>query len=215
MYGGGPNLKLGLKNVITKYSGSVIGVATTCLTETIGDDPKMFIHEFKQEFKDILESHGYPALVNVSTPSYSGTHMEGFHEALRATVDQLAEAGAPHPGINIMPGFVSPADTRYIKEIADDFGIVATILPDISETLDGVAADAYEKLPSGGVPIAAIKAMGSSAASLEFGRTLRQEESAGGLLQRKHGVPCHSLGMPMGLRETDRFLRNSEPYFRP
>ena len=37
VYGGGPNLKLGLTNVTEKYRPAVIGLATTCLTETIGD----------------------------------------------------------------------------------------------------------------------------------------------------------------------------------
>ena len=36
VYGGGPNLKLGLKNVCAKYQPSLVGIATTCLTETIG-----------------------------------------------------------------------------------------------------------------------------------------------------------------------------------
>lgn len=35
VYGGGPNLKLGLTNVARKYKPQLIGIATTCLTETI------------------------------------------------------------------------------------------------------------------------------------------------------------------------------------
>ncbi|MFW5837955.1 MAG: nitrogenase component 1, partial [Desulfovibrionaceae bacterium] len=38
VYGGGPNFKKGLLNVMQKYEPLVIGVASTCLTETIGDD---------------------------------------------------------------------------------------------------------------------------------------------------------------------------------
>ncbi len=206
IYGGGPNLKLGLKNVITKYDCRLVGVATTCLTETIGDDTPMFINEFRREFKDLLESHDSPELVSVSTPSYSGTHMEGFHEALRATVDQITRSGPTHSRINLMPGFVSPADIRYLKETISDFGISATILPDISTTLDAVAADHYEKLASGGVPLSEIREMGSSPASLEFGRTLNKTRTAGGLLENDYNVPCFSLGTPVGLRETDRFF---------
>jgi len=206
IFGGGPNLKLGLKNVITKYDCRLVGVATTCLTETIGDDTPRFLHEFRREFKDLLDSHDSPELVSVSTPSYSGTHMEGFHEALRATVEQITKSGPPHSRINIMPGLVSPADIRYIKEIVRDFGISATIFPDISTTLDAVAADTYEKLASGGVPLSEIRAMGASPASLEFGRTLDKARTAGGLLENDYNIPCHSLGMPIGLRETDSFF---------
>ncbi len=46
VYGGGPNLKLGIKNVMTKYRAKLIGIATTCLTETIGDDVQMIVTEF-------------------------------------------------------------------------------------------------------------------------------------------------------------------------
>lgn len=206
VYGGGANLKQGLKNVMTKYKSRVIGVATTCLTETIGDDVPMIMREFRQDFQDLMEQEGAPDLVNVSTPSYSGTHMEGFHEAVRALVDQLATDENRHDGVNLFPGFVSPADTRYLDEIMKDFGLDATILPDLSETLDAPALAEYEKIPSGGTPVEAIKAGGGAAATLEFGRTLSWQKSAGKVLRDKFRVPLHSLGMPIGLRETDRFF---------
>lgn len=206
VYGGGPNLKLGLKNVITKYRARLIGVATTCLTETIGDDVPMLLHEFKHEFKDVLESCGYPEVVNVSTPSYSGTHMEGFHATVRAVVDQISGDGPVHSRINLMPGFVSPADIRHLKEVVAAFQLQATVLPDISLTLDAPAADVYHKLPPGGTPVSDIASMGASPASIEFGQTIAGEDSAARLLQRKYSVPCYTLGMPVGLRETDRLF---------
>ena len=52
IYGGGPNLKQGLQNVMSKYGPQLIGVATTCLTETIGDDVPMFVKEFWQEHRE-------------------------------------------------------------------------------------------------------------------------------------------------------------------
>ena len=152
IYGGGPNLKLGLKNVMTKYKGGLIGVATTCLTETIGDDVSLLMHEFCGEFDEVRKAHNYPDLVNVSTPSYSGTHMEGFHAAVKAVVTQLAGDDVKSRDINLMPGFVSPADVRYLKEVLDDFGVGATVLPDISLTLDGSAEDRYDKISPGGNP---------------------------------------------------------------
>ena len=206
VYGGGPNLKLGLKNVMAKYETRLIGIATTCLTETIGDDVPMLVKEFRKEHRDLIMEAGSPALVTVSTPSYSGTHMEGFHAAVRAVVDQLAEADEQCDAINLMPGFVSPADTRYLKAILDDFGLAATILPDISLTLDAPALEEYQKIPAGGTSISAIKAMGGARASIEFGRTIANQPSAGKLLNERFSVPLHSPGMPIGLRETDRFF---------
>ena len=203
IYGGGPNLKQGLKNVMDKYGAGLIGVASTCLTETIGDDMPMIVREFKQE----LEQPATPTIVTVSTPSYSGTHMEGFHVAVKAVVDQLAGNGAATGAVNLLPGFVSPADIRYLKEILEDFGVPGIILPDISETLDGQAQLDYDKIPAGGTPLAAIKAMGASLATLEFGRTLFPQATAGRSLEERFGVTWHPVGMPIGLRETDEFFK--------
>ncbi|MBI5572287.1 MAG: nitrogenase [Desulfomonile tiedjei] len=206
VYGGGPNLKLGLKNVMAKYQPGLIGIATTCLTETIGDDVPMLVKEFVRDFPEVIQEHGSPALVSVSTPSYSGTHMEGFHAAVAAAVAQLAAQGLPHDGIALFPGFVSPADTRYLKEILADFELQATVLPDISLTLDAPALVEYETLPSGGTPIPAIRALGGSRAAIEFGRTLEGQSSAGKVLHDRFSTPLHALGMPIGLRETDAFF---------
>ena len=203
IYGGGPNLKQGLKNVMDKYGARLIGVASTCLTETIGDDMPGLVQEFRRELHE-AES---PEIVTVSTPSYSGTHMEGFHVAVKAVVDQLAQNGEATGAVNLLPGFVSPADIRYLKEVLGDFGVPGIILPDISETLDGAAQLDYDKIPAGGTPLAAIKAMGASLATLEFGRTLFSQETAGRLLEERFGVPWRPLGMPIGLRETDEFFK--------
>jgi nitrogenase molybdenum-iron protein NifN len=203
IYGGGPNLKQGLKNVMDKYGARLIGVASTCLTETIGDDMPGLVQEFRRELNE-AES---PEIVTVSTPSYSGTHMEGFHVAVKAVVDQLAQKGAATGAINLLPGFISPADIRYLKEVLGDFGVPGIILPDISETLDGQAQLDYDKIPAGGTPLLAIKAMGASRATLEFGRTLFPQATAGRLLEERFGVPWRPLGMPIGLRETDELFK--------
>lgn len=206
VFGGGPNLKQGLTNVMTKYGARLIGVATTCLTETIGDDVPGLVREFRRE----QDGSDLPDIVTVSTPSYSGTHMEGFHAAVQAVVEQLAQGGEPTGMVNLLPGFVSPADIRYLKEILADFGLPGIILPDISETLDGPAQEDYDKIPVGGTPLAAIRQMGRSRATLQFGRTLFSTENAGRFLKHRFQVPCFSLGMPIGLRETDRFFQALE-----
>lgn len=211
IYGGGPNLKLGLRNVMAKYHCGLIGVATTCLTETIGDDTPRMVKEFRDEFADEFARHGNPLIVNVSTPSYAGSHVDGFHSAVRAIVDQLASnVQTVKNTLNLFPGFVSPADTRYLKEIVHDFGLNPVVLPDISETLDGPAAAEYEKIPSGGTPIASIKGMGTALLSIEFGRCLTDSMSASNILEDRFNVRSRRLGTPIGLRETDIFMNALE-----
>ena len=181
VYGGGPNLRLGIRNVMAKYRADLIGIATTCLTETIGDDVPGIVSELKRDFPNLPDSDRIPSLVTVSTPSYSGTHMEGFHAAVEAVVRQLACECPWHEAIGVLPGFVSPADTRYLREILSDFGLDATIVPDISLSLDGPALEDYENVPRGGTPVRQIKSLGGAAAVIELGRTLFQ-----GCLN-----PCH------------------------
>ncbi|PIU32708.1 MAG: nitrogenase, partial [Syntrophobacteraceae bacterium CG07_land_8_20_14_0_80_61_8] len=209
IYGGGANLKQGLSNVIAKLRPSLIGIASTCLTETIGDDVPRLVREFIQENQGGC-GEAIPPLVTVATPSFGGSHMEGFHAAVKAVVEQLVVPGprdsATGPDLNLLPGFVSPADLRYLKEIIEYFNLVAVLLPDISETLDGPALMDYQKIPAGGTPLAAIRAMGQARATLELGRVLIDQAGAGRILERRFGVPLKSLGLPIGLRETDRLF---------
>ncbi len=201
VYGGGPNLKLGLNNVAEKYRPQLVGLATTCLTETIGDDVKMLLAEYRQEFGDETT----PDIVSVSTPSYSGTHMEGFHAAVQAVVEQLTGAAVPNGTINLLSGFISTADIRYLKGICRDFGIDITLLPDYSDTLDGPALNDYPLVPEGGTPIASIRQMGGAKATIEFGSTLG-EKSAGTYLEKACSVPLNRCSLPIGICATDHFL---------
>jgi len=206
IYGGGPNLKKGILNVMRKYEPKLVGVATTCLTETIGDDVPMHLREFRDEFGDL----DLPELVEVSTPSYNGTHTDGFHGAVRSMVEQLCTEKAEEKHcVNILPNMVSCEDIRHLKDICRDFAIDATILPDISETLDGPALEDYVKIPSGGTPLEAIRTMSGSKATLEFGRCL-PKVTGGSALEDAHGVPNHQIGLPIGLRESDRFFETLE-----
>lgn len=207
VFGGGPNLKQGLVNVINKYQAKAVGIATTCLTETIGDNVPAIIKEFKAEA--LLEGGVMPALIHAATPSYAATHMEGFYAAVKAIVRQMAEPVARHKGINILPGLISPADIRYLLEVAKNLGLAATLLPDYSRPLDAPASNQYEILPAGGTPLNAIKRMGGAQASLALGWAPGSQGAGQDLLERC-GVSLYSLGLPIGLRQSDAFFKALE-----
>lgn len=80
------------------------------------------------------------------------------------------------------------------------------MLPDYSETLDGPALEAYQKIPAGGTPIHAIRSVAGARTSIEFGRTIRQRDTAAAFLESTFGVPAHRLGLPIGINETDRLF---------
>ncbi len=202
IFGGKGNLATGLNNVIAQYNPDLIGVATTCLSETIGEDLPSLIKQYQTE----TEAQKQPFIIPISTPSYRGTHINGFQTAVRAVVAGLAKEDLPQKQLNILPGLVSPADIYYIKEILAEYGLKYALLPDYSETLDGPTWDEYQSIPAGGTPIAAIQSMGSAVGTLEFGRTLDSGQTAGGLLQERFKVPNYLLGMPIGVRGTDQFF---------
>lgn len=207
IFGGGANLKIALENIRRQYDPELVGIATTCLSETIGDDVPMFI----REYREMCEGEELPPIVHISTPSYQGTHMQGFHGAVRALVEGVAEKREPDGRINLFPGMVSPADLRHLKEIMTDFAIPFTMLPDYSDTLDGPLWTEYQRIPPGGTPVEEIRAAGNALGSIEFGSVLaREKESAGRSLFKKFAVPCHSMGLPIGVEETDRFFKTLE-----
>jgi len=203
IFGGGANLQLAIQNIIEQYKPELIGIASTCLSETIGDDVELMLRDYKKNYTGEKQ----PEIVSVSTPSYSGTHIDGFHASVRSLVDSLSVKGNKEAGhINIFPGMLSPADFRYLKEIFNDFGTDYVMLPDYSDTFDGPLWTEYQKIPEGGTAMKDIASMGKAPASIEFGRILSEEESAGKLLKERFEIPCFSLGLPIGIKETDLFF---------
>jgi nitrogenase molybdenum-iron protein NifN len=185
----------------------MIGVASTCLSETIGEDVAAQLKEF------YLQSEGWcPELVFAPTPSYVGSHYDGFHRAVLATVAALAGNGARLQNINILPNMISPADIRHLREICVDFGLEATILPDYSETLDGGSWGDYHRIPEGGTQLYDIRRMGQAAATIEFSNFLEPEVSAGNYLTKTFGVTNHRMGIPVGVEATDVLMKLLEQY---
>ena len=202
IFGGRRNLLTGLKNICEQYKPELIGVATTCLSETIGDDVPMILREFLSE----SSSEFIPKIVYVSTPSYAGIHMDGFHAAVRAVVSTLACGQCKLGQVGIFPGLVSPADIRYLKEVMNDFGLDCVILPDYSETLDGGPWAEYQKIQQGGTSLSEIVSLGGSSGVIEFGHSLKTKETAGTFLKERFSVERFCLGLPVGIRLTDLFF---------
>lgn len=215
VYGGRESLKKGLRNVINRYNPKVIGVATTCLAETIGDDVPAIIREFKEEegIGDDLEKD--IIIIPVSTPSYGESHVSGYIKALEAVVREFAE----HQGeerekravkisngkLNLIPvENLSPADVRELKEILEATAVDYIFLPDISETFDAPLSDHLPKIAQGGTPLSEIADMPDSRASLGLG--VVSKNLALEYLKESHGVSGHSVPMPIGLSKTDAFF---------
>jgi nitrogenase molybdenum-iron protein NifN len=205
VFGGKKNLHEGMFHVIQQYQPQMIGIATTCLAETIGDDLQLFLHEFKNEYGALK---GMPALVSVSTPSYAGTHAEGFWCAVRAAADALAVRTEKDEALfGFCPGMVSPADLRHLHEILKAFHLRYVLFPDYSETLDGGLWEQYVKLPPGGTPFSAMRRLGDANGLISFSTCMPEAALPGPVLHRKFGIEDLRTALPIGVEATDRFFK--------
>lgn len=204
VYGGAKNLRQGIKNVIKLYDPKVIGVLTTCLAETIGEDIKNVIEEFTA-----THDLGDVDIVPVHTPGYGGTHYEGYFATLKGILEYFTkdvDAKEKTDSINIILGDVSAADIREIKRIAGLFEVPITIYPDYSDTLDGAYNQNYKKLPSGGTTREEIRAMAKAKATIEMAPLLAERFSPGAYLEESYGVEFNRCPIPVGMKNTDEFV---------
>jgi nitrogenase molybdenum-iron protein NifN len=222
VFGGGLNVRIGLENVLSQYHPELVGLATTCLSETIGEDLPGHLRAFRESHPKAPGGGALPPVVPVSCASFKGTHADGFHKAVREIIRVLCPAATattaanppPPPGtpaapapVALFPGMVSPADLRELRRLADAFGLRVTFLPDYSDTLDGPTWSDYQKIPDGGTPVEDIRALSRARAVIECGHVLAgNRETAATLLSSFHGVPVSRIGLPIGLQETDRLL---------
>lgn len=201
IHGGEANLRKALDNVLRIYQPKVLGVVTTCLAETIGEDVQRMVKAYAAD----LAPKGVE-IIPVSTPSYAGSHSEGFWAATREIVAHFARPTEKHAGVNVLIPHISPADIREIRRILDLMGLQYTLLPDYSLTLDRPYRGEYQKIAPGGTRTEDIARMTGARATLEFGLTCPDELSPGRFLQQEYGVPLVNLPLPIGLENTDRFL---------
>ncbi|TCW39574.1 nitrogenase molybdenum-iron protein NifN [Thermohydrogenium kirishiense] len=199
VYGGEKNLIKALDNVIKVYNPNCIGILTTCLAETIGED----IDRIKSEYK-ISRNISIP-IITAPTPGYGGTHSEGFVKTSYRIVEELSTNKERHDRINVIVPNISTADLREIKRLLELMKIPYILFPDYSDTLDSPFNFPYKKIPDGGTKISDIMSMGGSIATIEIG--INYEEIPGKYLQDRFNVPLYKVPIPIGLRNTDRFLK--------
>lgn len=206
IFGGQSNLAAAIKNLVKQYQPEVIGVCTTCLAETIGEDTVGILREIT------TEDPGLPAIIHVATPSFKGCQYRGFHDTVEAILMATAKGGERMPHLNLLPGPVSPADLRHLREIVEAFNLPLLMLPDYSETLDGPSLASYTPIPEGGVSLAEVATAGRATGTLQLGATLAK--GPGVYLEKGFGVPLVAANLPIGVRATDAFLESLAAFAR-
>ena len=203
VFGGAANLKEALVNLTTIYKPEVVAIHTTCVAETIGDDVGVILEDVQAE--ELIDPS--IKLCAASTPSYVGTHITGYDNMVKSFVTTFAKKSKPNGKLNLIPGFVEPADIREMKRILSIMGITSIVFPDTTDVFDAPLTGEPGTYPKGGTPIGDIEDSANS-----FG-TLAPCKMAGGsaakILEKRYKVPAKIGPTPIGIRNTDRFVMNA------
>ncbi len=209
VFGGRRNFLQGIRNLVYRYHPEVIAVVTVCSSEIIGDDIEGFLNEawemleeeFGPEIRDQLK------VVIIHTPSFAGSHVNGYDEAAKAFVKTLAKRRSPNNKVNIIPGMITPGDIREIKHILKLMHIDYIMLFDISETLD-CPLRLPQKMPyypKGGTRIEEIIDTANSLAT--FALCPDEGRGAANYLAKRYEVPGILGPLPLGVHNTDKFVK--------
>ena len=202
--GGADNLEQALVNLTKRMKPRFIGIATTALVETRGED-------MAGDLRTILARRGELAGVRVAlahTPDYHGALEDGWAAAVSATIDALvlaADGAAPMPPqVNLLPGVhQTAADIEWMVETAHAFGLATVVLPDISQSLDGTVPDQYVATSLGGTSPDDIARMGRARHTIAIGEHMRAPAEH---LTRRTAVPHTVLHGLTGLAPADAYV---------
>ncbi|NYZ13230.1 nitrogenase iron-molybdenum cofactor biosynthesis protein NifN [Azospirillum sp. RWY-5-1] len=210
--GGYENLEEAIRNIDERMKPALIGVCTTGVTETKGEDMAGAYATFRQRNPKLDPLN----LVFVNTPDFAGGFEDGFAAAVTGIVETLAQ---PVPltvkgQVNILAGcHLTPGDVEELREIVESFGLNPIILPDLSLSMCGRQPTDFAPTSLGGTTIEQIKAMGASEITLAIGEHMRVAAAA---LELKTDVPTAFFDRLTGLEASDRFIRTlSEISGRP
>jgi nitrogenase molybdenum-iron protein NifN len=200
--GGLENIEQAIVNIYKRAKPALIGICSTGLTETKGDDVESYLKVVRQRHPEVEDCQ----LVYVSTPDFVGAFQDGWGKAVSKMIEVLVEKSSEtvKGQINILAGsHLSAADIEEIKEMVEDFGLRAIILPDISGSLDGHLPEDFTPTTIGGTPLEKLKEMGKSEVTIAIGEQMRAAAMA---LEIKTGVPFFIFERLTGLASVDLFI---------
>lgn len=207
VFGGLANLTQALRNIFTIYNPEIVAVHTTCLSEVIGDDIPTIVKRARDEGA-VPEGK---LVIHTNTPSFVGSHVTGFANMVTSITKYLAtRSGETKNQVNLLPGFVEPADMRELKRLAALMEVQTVMLPDTSDVLDGPLDGEYHMYPRGGTPVSAIRTMGDSMATLALGHFASHPAALA--LESAHNIPAGLLELPIGIGATDALVQALRAY---
>lgn len=200
--GGFDNIEQAILNICNRTKPEIIGICSTGLTETKGDDVDGYLKQIRARHPELENV----AIVYVSTPDYQHAFQDGWSKTVAHIITELAQPATEKQAnrINILPGsHLMPGDIEELREIVEAFGFCPIVLPDLSGSLDGHVPDDFSPTTLGGTTLADIRAMGAAALTLAVGEQMRPACAA---MQAKTGVPYELFDRLTGLEASDRLF---------
>jgi len=197
--GGDYSVSEAVKNITKKVKPDLVGLFTTGMTETKGDDIKgaTFL------LKDVQK------MVYVHTPDFEGGLESGYAKSIEAIIEQLVTptTSTDNKKALLIPNVnLTPIEVEKIKEQIDLFGYETVALPDISLSLDGHLGLKQGAMSSGGISIEEIENLGNAQVVITIGNSV---EKAGNILQNKNENIIHlHFDTISGLLKADKFYKS-------
>ncbi|WP_029011736.1 nitrogenase iron-molybdenum cofactor biosynthesis protein NifN [Niveispirillum irakense] len=203
--GGYENVEQAILNIHKRTKPEIIGICSTGVTETKGDDVEGYIQLFRERHPELASL----PLVYVSTPDFKDAFQDGWTKAVTRMVEVLVRVPAPgavrDPGrIAVLPGcHLTPGDLEELRTIIEDFGLRPSFLPDLSRSLDGHIPEDFTPTTIGGIGVDEVATLGEAAWAVAIGEQMRPAAEA---LRTRAGVPFRLFPRLCGLAAMDEFI---------
>ena len=204
VFGGHSRIQEGVMVLAKRYPElRVIPIITTCSTEVIGDDVEGTIKKCYKQLEAELPGRELH-LIPVHTPSFKGSHVTGYAEAIKSVVKTLAKKGEPTGKLNVFTGWINPGDLAELKHYFAEMGVEANFLMDI-EDFDSPMMPDKRIETFGRTTVEDLQNSANATASLALAKY--EGAIAADFLQKEFEVPSHLVDAPYGIRNTDMMLR--------
>jgi nitrogenase molybdenum-iron protein NifN len=203
--GGADHLEEAILNLKNRTKPKLIGVCTTALVETRGEDFAGEVASIKSRRAADLAG---TEIALAQTPDFDGAIEEGWSKAVKAMIETIARRGPAQrrneKRVNLLPGaHLSVADVEHLRAMVEAFGLEPVILPDISGSLDGTVPASWVPTTYGGTSIEDIRTLGEARLTIAIGEHMRAPAAR---LQELTGVDYALFRQLSGLKAVDRFV---------
>ncbi len=207
--GGSDFLVSGIKNIYETMKPDFIGVTSSGLTETNGEDAGSIIRNFREELKV-----PFPRVIYANTPDYRGCLEDGYKQGMLALLTDFSNKAADKvakkqkeskKSINIFcPISFTPQDFLELREVVDYFGLRPIMIPDLGLSLDGhLDETGYTQTTSDGLAVKDMENICNSEFNIVIGLSIKGITNT---VIEVTGLKTYYFSNICGLKNSDKFF---------